>query len=71
MRTPKRRLSEPAALGALRGLGWCWRGEGVSVERHRHIRYDVLITVAGKLSDTMPVGQLTDIKRNSEIEELR
>jgi predicted RNA binding protein YcfA (HicA-like mRNA interferase family) len=42
--------------------------------RHRQCRHPnsaFVVTVSGKRSDTMTVGQLTDIRRKSGIKELR
>jgi predicted RNA binding protein YcfA (HicA-like mRNA interferase family) len=55
----------------LEAHGWRQVRERGSHVQFRHPARGAVVTVAGKRSDTMPVGQLASIRRKSGIEDLR
>lgn len=58
-------------ISILEAHGWTRVRQRGSHRQFKHPELAPTITVAGKQSDTIPVGQLASIRRNSEIEELR
>lgn len=58
-------------ITVLEAHGWRQVRQRGSHRQFKHSGYDYVVTVAGKMSDTIPVGQLADIRRNSGIKELR
>ncbi len=58
-------------VSVLEAHGWRQSRERGSHRQFRHPDMPRVVTVAGKRSDTMPVGQLASIRRNSGIKELR
>jgi predicted RNA binding protein YcfA (HicA-like mRNA interferase family) len=58
-------------VSILEAHGWRETRQRGSHRQFRHRDSTFVVTVAGKRSDTMTVGQLKDIRRKSEIEELR
>lgn len=59
------------AIEILEAYGWTQVRQRSSHRQFRHPRHALRITVAGKLSDTISVGQLADIRRKSGIKEMR
>jgi predicted RNA binding protein YcfA (HicA-like mRNA interferase family) len=51
--------------------GWRQVRERGSHRQFRHPALPAVVTVTGKRSDTIPVGQLASIRRKSGIEDLR
>jgi predicted RNA binding protein YcfA (HicA-like mRNA interferase family) len=64
-----RKIHEVVSI--LEAHGWRQVRERGSHRQFRHPDRSSVITVAGKRSSTMPVGQLASIRRNSAIKELR
>jgi predicted RNA binding protein YcfA (HicA-like mRNA interferase family) len=58
-------------IAILEAHGWRQVRERGSHRQFRHADSQLVLTVTGKQSATMPVGQLASIRRNSTIEELR
>jgi predicted RNA binding protein YcfA (HicA-like mRNA interferase family) len=58
-------------IAILESHGWRQVRRRGSHLHFRHPSQPVVITVAGKRSDTMKIGQLADVRRKSGIEELR
>ncbi|HEY5192773.1 MAG TPA: type II toxin-antitoxin system HicA family toxin [Solirubrobacteraceae bacterium] len=58
-------------IAILEAHGWPQMRQRGSHRQFKHPEFVATVTVAGKWSDTIPVGQLASIRRNSEIEELR
>jgi predicted RNA binding protein YcfA (HicA-like mRNA interferase family) len=58
-------------ISILEAHGWQQLRERGSHRQFRHPTLPAVVTVTGKRSDTMPVGQLTSIRRKSGIEDLR
>jgi predicted RNA binding protein YcfA (HicA-like mRNA interferase family) len=58
-------------ISILESRGWQQARQRGSHRQFRHRDSLYVITVAGKRSDTMAVGQLKDIRRKSGIQELR
>jgi predicted RNA binding protein YcfA (HicA-like mRNA interferase family) len=54
-------------IAILEANGWKQVRQRGSHRQFKHHEFAPTVTVAGKPSDTMPVGQLTSIRRNSEI----
>ncbi len=59
------------AITILEGHGWYQVSHRGSHRHFKHPDHSLKVTVAGKQSDTISVGQLADIRRKSGIEELR
>lgn len=59
------------AIEILEAHGWTQVRQRSSHRQFRHPRHELRVTVAGKLSDTISVGQLADIRRKSGIKEMR
>ncbi|HEV7941246.1 MAG TPA: type II toxin-antitoxin system HicA family toxin [Solirubrobacteraceae bacterium] len=55
----------------LKAHGWTQVRQRGSHRHFKHPDHASVVTVAGKLSATMPVGQLTNIRRHTGIEDLR
>jgi predicted RNA binding protein YcfA (HicA-like mRNA interferase family) len=58
-------------VSILEAHGWQQMRERGSHRQFRHRDSPMVVTVAGKRGDTMPVGQLASIRRKSGIESLR
>jgi predicted RNA binding protein YcfA (HicA-like mRNA interferase family) len=58
-------------IAILEAHGWRQARERGSHRQFRHPSLPSVVTVSGKRSVTMPVGQLASIQRKSGIEELR
>jgi predicted RNA binding protein YcfA (HicA-like mRNA interferase family) len=58
-------------ITVLEANGWREVRQRGSHRQFKHRARPVVITVAGKLGATMPVGQLASIRRKSGIEDLR
>lgn len=58
-------------IAILEAHGWRQVRERGSHRQFRHPGLPPVVTVTGKRSDTMTVGQLANIRRKSRIEELR
>jgi predicted RNA binding protein YcfA (HicA-like mRNA interferase family) len=58
-------------ISILEAHGWRQVRERGSHRHFKRPRHRAVITVAGKRSDTIPIGQLASIRRKTEIEELR
>ena len=58
-------------IDALESHGWVVVRQRGSHRQFKHPTSPAVITVAGKLSKTVPVGLLANIRRRSGIEELR
>jgi predicted RNA binding protein YcfA (HicA-like mRNA interferase family) len=58
-------------IAILEARGWAQVRQRGSHRQFRHPNSEVVVTVAGKRSSTMQVGQLADIRRKSGIKELR
>jgi predicted RNA binding protein YcfA (HicA-like mRNA interferase family) len=59
------------AISILEAHGWHQARQRGSHRQFSHIDHARLVTVAGKRSDMISVGQLADIRRKSGIKELR
>ncbi len=59
------------AIAILEAHGWQQVRQRGSHRNFKHHDYVAILTVTGKRSDTMSIGQLADIRRKSGIEELR
>jgi predicted RNA binding protein YcfA (HicA-like mRNA interferase family) len=59
------------AITILEAHGWRQVRERGSHRQFKHPDLSPVVTVAGKRSSTIPVGQLASIRRKSGIEELR
>jgi predicted RNA binding protein YcfA (HicA-like mRNA interferase family) len=57
-------------ISTVEAHGWQQVRERGSHRQFRHPDRPAVITVSGKRSSTMPVGQLASIRRNSAIKEL-
>lgn len=55
----------------LEAHGWTQVRRRGSHRQYKHSDSEYVVTIAGKLSATMPVGQLKSIRRNTGIKELR
>jgi predicted RNA binding protein YcfA (HicA-like mRNA interferase family) len=58
-------------ISILEAQGWRQLRERGSHRHFKHPLHPLLVTVAGKPSDTIRAGTLADIRRKSGIEELR
>ena len=58
-------------IAILEARGWRQVRQRGSHRQYRHPDSSLRLTVSGKRSDTMTIGQLADIRRKSGIEELR
>jgi len=58
-------------VAILEAHGWRLVREGGSHRQFRHPTSRLVVTVSGKRSATMPVGQLASIRRKSRIKDLR
>jgi predicted RNA binding protein YcfA (HicA-like mRNA interferase family) len=58
-------------ISVLEAHGWRQVRERGSHRQFKHPDFPFVITVTGKRSVTIPVGQLAGIRRKSRIEELR
>ncbi|MGA9876225.1 MAG: type II toxin-antitoxin system HicA family toxin [Solirubrobacteraceae bacterium] len=58
-------------IAILEAHGWTQVRERGSHRQFKHPEFESVVTVTGKRSGTLPVGQLASIRRNSGIEELR
>jgi predicted RNA binding protein YcfA (HicA-like mRNA interferase family) len=59
------------AIAILESHGWTQTRQRGSHRQFRHPESKSVVTVAGKRSDTMRVGTLAKIRRETGIEELR
>ena len=59
------------AIKLLEAHGWTQVRRRGSHRQFKHPRHDLRVTVSGKQSDTISVGQLADIRRKSGIKEMR
>jgi predicted RNA binding protein YcfA (HicA-like mRNA interferase family) len=59
------------AIVILEAHGWRQIRQRGSHRQFKHSEFAATVTLAGKWSDTIPVGQLASIRRHSGIEELR
>jgi predicted RNA binding protein YcfA (HicA-like mRNA interferase family) len=59
------------AIAILEAHGWRQTRQRGSHRQFHHPEIEAIVTVAGKRNDTIPVGQLTNIRRKAKIEELR
>jgi predicted RNA binding protein YcfA (HicA-like mRNA interferase family) len=59
------------AIAILEAHGWRQAPQRGSHRQFRHPLHPTVVTVTGKPSGTMTVGQLASIRRKSGIEELR
>ncbi len=58
-------------IAILEAYGWRQVRERGSHRQFKHPDLAPVVTLSGKRSDTMPVGQLASIRRKSGVEELR
>ncbi|HTA14565.1 MAG TPA: type II toxin-antitoxin system HicA family toxin [Solirubrobacteraceae bacterium] len=58
-------------IAMLEKHGWTQVRQSGSHRHFKHLDHARMVTVAGKQSDTISVGQLADIRRKSGIKELR
>jgi predicted RNA binding protein YcfA (HicA-like mRNA interferase family) len=58
-------------IAILEAHGWTQVRQRGSHRQLKHSSSESVVTIAGKLSATIPVGQLTSIRRISGIKELR
>lgn len=58
-------------IAILEAHGWQQARQRGSHRQFRHARIASVVTVTGKRSDTIPVGQLASVRKKSGIEDLR
>jgi predicted RNA binding protein YcfA (HicA-like mRNA interferase family) len=58
-------------IAILEEYGWTQVRQRGSHRHFKHLDHVRMVTVTGKRSDTISVGQLADIRRKSGIKELR
>jgi predicted RNA binding protein YcfA (HicA-like mRNA interferase family) len=58
-------------IAILEAHGWTQVRQRGSHRQYKHSDSEYVVTIAGKSSATIPIGQLNSIRRNTGIKELR